>query len=244
MAQTESDDDLIIKSGQWTRLQKQDVSCTFSLAINPNADTAMDWLQILDGPLSLDARDLGIAVSRDDGRLWFEVVLRLSLALMHVLRIPIFEAPIVRTVAAEPGKVGSWKAVCQRPDPALVPPKVFEGVLKVAFKLAMWCSTADPDSSEDRQRFFQFIRNDIRRPFAKVMPRGKSTIEVLRVAHRLNIPYLPLPGGAFQWVWVALAAGSSGAQQIVIVLSVRVGQKVRRLLHSYLEKAGYQPLGT
>ena len=87
----------------------------------------------------------------------------------------------------------------------------------MAFKLAMWCSTADPDSSEDRQRFFQFIRNDIRRPFAKVMPRGKSTIEVLRVAHRLNIPYLPLPGGAFQiGMGSALAAGSSGVLQIAI----------------------------
>lgn len=205
MAQTESDDDLTIKSGQWTSLPKQDVSCTFSLAINPNAGTVMDWLQILDKPLSLDARNLGTAASRDDGRLWFEVVLRLSLALMHVLRIPIFEPPMVRTVAAEPGKVGSWKAICQRPDPALVPPKVFEGVLKVAFKLAKWCSIADPDSSEDRQRFFQFIRTDIRRPFAKVVPRGKSTIEVLRVAHRLNIPYLPLPGGAFQ-----VGMGSAG----------------------------------
>ena len=205
MAQTESDDDLTIKSGQWTSLQKHYVSCTFSLAVNPNAGTVMDWLQILDEPLSLDARNLGTAVSRDDGRLWFEVVLRLSLALMHVLRIPIFEPPMVRTVAAEPGKVGSWRAICQRPDPALVPPKVFEGVLKVAFKLATWCSIADPDSSEDRQRFFQFIRTDIRRPFAKVVPRGKSTIEVLRVAHRLNIPYLPLPGGAFQ-----VGMGSAG----------------------------------
>ena len=207
MAHNELDNDLIIKSGQWTSLQKQDVSCTFSLAINPNAATLMDWLQILDGPLSLDARDLGTAVSRDDGRLWFEVVLRLSLALMHILRIPIFKPPMVRTVIAEPRKVGIWKAVCQRPDPALVPPRVFDGVLKVAFKLATWCSNADPDSSEDRQRFFQFIRTDIRRPFAKVMPRGKSTIEVLRVAHHLNIPYLPLPGGAFQ-----LGMGSAGCR--------------------------------
>jgi D-alanine-D-alanine ligase-like ATP-grasp enzyme len=40
-----------------------------------------------------------------------------------------------------------------------------------------------------------------------MMSRGKSTIEVLRVAHRLNIPYFPLPGGIFQ-----VGMGSAGCR--------------------------------
>ena len=198
MVRTKPDNNLIIKSREWTSLQRQDIACTFSLAINSSAGIVIEWLQILDEPLAFDARALDIVNSSDDGRPWLEVVLLLSTALMQVIRIPIYVSPMLRTVVPEPGIVRSWKAVCERPDPALVPPKVFEGVLKEAFKLATWCSTANPKSSVDRERFFQFINADVRRTFGKMVPRGKSTIEVLRVAHHLNIPFFPLPGRAFQ----------------------------------------------
>jgi len=136
--------------------------------------------------------------AKNEGNAWLEVVLALSASLLRSLRAPVFASPAVRSCLSKPGAEQKWKAICERPDPSLVPPKVFEGVLKAAFKLATWCATANPDCSADRERFFQIIETDVRRAFAKVMPRGKSTIEVLRVAHRLNIPYFALPGGIFQ----------------------------------------------
>jgi acyl-coenzyme A synthetase/AMP-(fatty) acid ligase/D-alanine-D-alanine ligase-like ATP-grasp enzyme len=163
-----------------------------------------DWLTLLDNEAQyrkLEQHSDG----KSEGSAWLQFVLALSTSLLESLGIPIFEAPMVRSCLPNSSAEQKWKAICERPDPSLVPPKVFEGVLKAASNLATWCSTANPDSRSDRERFFQFIQTDVRRAFAKVMPRGKSTIEVLRVAHRLNIPYFPLPGGAFQ-----VGMGSAG----------------------------------
>jgi len=164
------------------------------------------WLNLLDD----DEKDQKLNSEPGavhEGFAWLDVVLALSTSLLRSLLVPVFVAPAVRSCLQEAGEEQKWKAVCERPDPSLVPPEVFEGVLKAAFKLATWCATANSDSSVDRERFFNFIETDVRRPFMKMTSRGKSTIEVLRVAHWLNIPYSPLPGGTFQ-----IGMGSAGCR--------------------------------
>jgi len=169
----------------------------FSAPVRVNSSALTTWLKLLDDDGEHQKLDFGRSAV-NEGSAWLDVVLTLSASLLRSLRFPVFVSPAVRSCLREHGAEQKWKAICERPDPSLVPSEVFEGVLKAAFKLAIWCTTANPSSSADRERFFKFIETDVRRAFAKVMPRGKSTIEVLRVAHRLNIPYFPLPGGTFQ----------------------------------------------
>ena len=176
----------------------------FSAPVQVDFVSVTTWLNLLDDDGKQQKLDFERGVG-NEGSAWLDVVLALSTSLLRSLRAPVFVAPAVRSCLSNAGADKKWKAICERPDPSLVSPKVFEGVLKASFKLATWCATANPDASEDRERFFNFIETDVRRPFVEMTPRGKSTIEVLRVAHRLNIPYFPLPGGVFQ-----LGMGSTG----------------------------------
>ena len=185
----------------------QHLTLEFAVAENAQAGSALVWLEVLDEELAVSAVRAGAFVPGSKGQQWLEVILGFSTALLQVLRFPIFEAMRIQSCQENPGTEQKWKAICERPDPLLIPPKVFEGVLKASFKLATWCATANPDSSADRERFFKFIETEAKRAFASVMARGKSTIEVLRVAQQLNIPYFPLPGGAFQ-----VGMGSAGCR--------------------------------
>ena len=178
----------------------------FSAPVQVDFSSLTTWLNFLDDDGKQQKLDFGRGAA-NEGSAWLEAVLIVSASLLRSLQVPVFVAPAVRSCLSNPGAEQKWIAICERPDPSLVPPKVFEGVLKAAFKLATWCTTANPGSSADRERFVKFIETDVRRAFAKVMPRGKSTFEVLRVAHRLNIPYFPLPGGTFQ-----IGMGSAGCR--------------------------------
>lgn len=182
------------------------VEIQFSAPVQVDFPALTTWLNLLNDDGKQQKLDFGRGAV-NEGSAWLEVVLSLSTSLLRSLRVPVFVAPAVRSCVSRTGAEQKWKAICERPDPSLVPPKVFEGLLKVSFKIATWCATANPDSSADRERFYKFIETDVRRPFVKMTPRGKSTIEVLRVAHRLNIPYFPLPRGVFQ-----VGMGSAGCR--------------------------------
>lgn len=162
------------------------------------------WLTVLEVPddqlLPAGLSDTDQSAT-DDGQIWLHQVLTLARGLLHVLRVPLFDPiDVVQCRRAAPASK-HWEAVCRVPDPSLVAQPLFESVLKVAFRLAAWISKADVASTADRERFFQTIERDVVRAFAKAQPNGKSTFEVLRVAHSLGVPYLPLPNGAFQLGW-------------------------------------------
>lgn len=180
------------------------VEFEFLAPFQVNFKVLTSWLILLDGGAKHQKLELQ-SDAENGGSFWLSIVLIFSTSLLRSLRLPVFDSPAVKSCLPKPGAAQKWKAICERPDPSLVPPKVFEGVLKTAQNLAKWCATANPASSADLERFFQLIETDVRRAYARVMPQGKSTIEVLRVAHRLNIPYFPLPGGVFQ-----VGMGSAG----------------------------------
>jgi cyanophycin synthetase len=181
------------------------VSIAFRLPQGGSKDVVVTWLRVLDDELALGVPEQSFAAVFDEGEQWLDVVLRLAMGLLHVLRIPVFKTLKVQSCLSEPDRTQGWKAICQLPETDLLSAKVVEGVVKVAFKLAGWAGRANAESRDDRDRFFQIIETDVRRAFAKVTPNGKSTFEVLRVAHRLGIPYFALPGGIFQ-----VGMGSAG----------------------------------
>jgi len=170
------------------------------------------WLRVVIDEPESGAPPKIEAVALGDGQLWLELVLQFSVILLQVLGAPVFEAVKVLSCDKE-GFVDSrrgenkWKAICVSPDSRLVPPRTFEGVLQTAFKLAHRCAAADPYSSTERELILRFIDTDFRHTFENSVSRGKSTIELVRVAHRLNIPYYPLPGAVFQ-----VGMGSAGCR--------------------------------
>lgn len=164
------------------------------------------WCALLDEQLLHPGISAPVGASVDPatpGSAWLREVLTLTLGLLHALRIPAFEPiEVLQCRRADPAS-DRWQALCRLPDTARVPRALFEGVLKAAFKLAPPLCTADVHAAADRQHFYQTITSDVLQAFAKAQPRGKSTFEVLRVAHRMGVPCMPLPGGAFQLGWGA-----------------------------------------
>lgn len=132
---------------------------------------------------------------------WLEQVLALLMGLLHAARVPVFEPLEVIDCRPDPSNPKHWKGTCQLPDPALVSNNTMTALVVEAFKLAHWASTASVEVRADLAGFFQQVEEGALKLLASSKSRGKSTFELLRVAHSLAIPYRPLAGGAFQLGW-------------------------------------------
>ena len=180
------------------------VKLRFKIPPRNNSKKLSDWCTLLDSQLQ-HLMPGPHSASTSKGSIWLETVLTLATGLLQTLRFPIFENAKILSCLTDPEEATNCRANCQRPDAELVPPKIFDATVKIAFELAAWGSKANPRSSDDRDQFFQIIENKVTRKLSKFAPKGKSTIEVMRAANQLGIPYFPLPGGAFQ-----LGVGSAG----------------------------------
>ena len=163
------------------------------------------WRALLDGQGVPEGTPPATPATAEAVPAWLHQVFGLVQSLLHVLRIPVFE-PIGLLACQPVAPAGArWEAVCQSPDPSLVDVALLEGLVSMAFGLATWAQHANVHAAPDRARFFQRIEQDVRQAFARFAPKGKSTFEVLRVAHQRGVPYRALPGGAFQLGWGAQA---------------------------------------
>lgn len=177
------------------------VSLGFKLPQHANARAVCAWLAVLDEELLPARSEQATSTSVDEGRQWLDLVLTLAMGLLNALRVPVFET--LEVVSCQPTRndKGGWEAVCRLPDAALVSRAVMDGILKASFRLVAIASSTDVDSAVERASFFGAIQKDVLQAFASARPNGKSAFEVLKVAHRIGVPYLPLPGGAFQLGW-------------------------------------------
>lgn len=160
------------------------------------------WSRLLgrdDGQTELDCQDF--VPDLLDAHGWLKQVLELTLRLLQTARIAVFDPIRVLNCSPDADKPPRWRAICAVPDPVWVPTKTMTELLTQAFKLAEWACTADIHRMGDRTYFFQWIEQGPLTLLSSTRSRGKSTFELLRVAHRLSIPYRPLFGGIYQLGW-------------------------------------------
>lgn len=136
--------------------------------------------------------------SGPEAHLWLTQVLDLALALLQAARIPVFDPIAVVDCQPHADQAPHWLGVCKHPKPEVLPVGSLINLIREAFTLANWASEAQLDSVSHRDEFFMRIQTGAFKVLASDAPRGKSTFEVLRVAHRLSIPYRHLAGGVFQ----------------------------------------------
>lgn len=133
-----------------------------------------------------------------EAHLWLTKVLDLALALLQAARIPLFDAIAVLDCQPHAAQAPHWLGVCKHPEPEVLPVGSLINLIREAFTLADWASEAQLDSASHREEFFMRIQAGAFKVLVSDAPTGKSTFEVLRVAHRLSIPYRHLAGGVFQ----------------------------------------------
>ena len=175
---------------------------SLKISFKPPAHTSQAgiraWIQLLDAALDPGPNPSTQPQPNTPEQMWLSQILTLTLGLMHVLRIPYFQSIEVIDCQPSPKDATTWHARIRVPEPHWLPAHIFGGILKTAYALANWGVSADINSPNDRKQFFKTIEKSLGDYFKIIHPRGKSTFEVLRVAHRMGIAFTPLPAGAFQ----------------------------------------------
>jgi acyl-coenzyme A synthetase/AMP-(fatty) acid ligase/D-alanine-D-alanine ligase-like ATP-grasp enzyme len=160
------------------------------------------WTRILTNEVTPSQADLPmINLQSHEALLWLSTVLDLVRALLQAARVPQFDLIKVTHCQPHASRAHLWHGVCQQPAPQFLTVQNSINLIRETFKLAEWASGADIESPIHREDFFKRIETGAFKTLVPVAPTGKSTFEILRVAHSLTIPYRSLAGGVVQLGW-------------------------------------------
>ena len=83
---------------------------------------------------------------------------------------------------------------------AQIPLKPYALAINWALKTILWCART-PITPDNVAHLHKTIEQEVRSQLSRLVTAGKSTIPVLRAAHRLDIPFTHLGGGVYQFGW-------------------------------------------
>ena len=180
---------------------------TFTVPDRPDFTMFDRWLQLLVGELPkvtwpvIPSENGSAAASL--AMQWLVRGLSLTRLLLHLARIPAFDAPHI--IECEPApKDGSWRAWFQFPTVEDLPIKVLDAALGNAFKLAHWVAANEPTAAK-MEVLGKALNEAFINPSASIWSLNDSTFQVLRAAHARDIPFRKLDGGVYQLGWGARA---------------------------------------
>jgi len=159
------------------------------------------WMALLGEDALLGTRPSDGREAADPLRYWLQHVLRLARLFLQLVRVPVFDVFQLVYCAPADEHRQRWRAAFLCPGPEFVSDTECVELVGIAFRIARLAQDADPGNAQDRERLFLAIVGELLQPYGKRMPAGKSTLEVLRAAYRLDIPFRPLGGGVYQLGW-------------------------------------------
>lgn len=154
-------------------------------------------LEIQVEPATADSTEAG-------DKSWAAEYLQRCLALVTTLlqmgNVPVFAAPVVRSLRPAPDRPGEWEAQVELAKIDQIPPACYGLAIEFAVNLCRWAAAA-AITEENRKTLFATMEQKFQKPIKRLAPYGKSTIPVLRVAHQLGIPFIHLGQGIYQLGW-------------------------------------------
>ena len=120
--------------------------------------------------------------------------------LLQLGGIPVFDIGHVVRVNKAKAPASSWIIDVAVVTIEQIPKQCFSFALEFAIKMLKWCSVT-PRTEENVSLLYATIEKKFKPKLQKMFVSGKSTIPVLRVAHRLNIPFIHLGSGIYQFGW-------------------------------------------
>lgn len=174
---------------------------TIAFDVPPQVDlTRLDaWLA--------DALQVDVAAARASAQpceplaawAWLSRCLLVARALLQAARIPVFDAPQVRSI--EPmGRSWQGEVALARIDQ--LPRAAYDLAISAAFRLGEWANGHELNDG-NRSAFYALIEEPIALPLSRMLPTGKSTLPVLQAAHAKAVPFRHLGLGVFQLGWGA-----------------------------------------
>lgn len=125
-------------------------------------------------------------------------------AMLQAAAIPAFDPGHPVQVQADAAAPGRWQVAVALPELGEVPAQQYAAIALDAMRWLLWCVDR-PLAEEQRQRLYAALGRQVLQPLRRYAANGKSTLPVLRAAHRLDIPFLHLGGSAYQLGWGARA---------------------------------------
>jgi D-alanine-D-alanine ligase-like ATP-grasp enzyme len=130
--------------------------------------------------------------------------LRVTRWFMALARLPVFSELRVDSVVSKTDEDGGHVLEFELPAVDFIPKQVYDKLARVARDVCLWMARHEPSAVHTRQ-VFDAIHQHVVKAFAAVVPAGKSTLPVLKVAHEMGIPYMHLGLGIYQLGWGAKA---------------------------------------
>jgi cyanophycin synthetase len=135
---------------------------------------------------------------------YIESILHSYRLLCELVRLPIFDIPKVIYFSKCELDAKKYTLKIELSLINFVPQSVYIILIKSSLKICKWM-TQHRATQENKSKVFDFIMKKVIKPLHRVIPAGKSTIPVLRVAHDLRIPFTHLGLGVYQLGWGSMA---------------------------------------
>jgi cyanophycin synthetase len=128
--------------------------------------------------------------------------LLLARELLQATGAPVFAAPSILVLKPHPEGGDRWNASVQFPFVEHLPRNAYKLACDAAIALCKRAASR-PLTDEALQSLYKTIESELMPALKRVIPAGGSTVPLLRVAHRLGIPYAHLGGAFYQLGWGA-----------------------------------------
>ena len=132
--------------------------------------------------------------------MYIESILHSYRMLCELARLPIFDIPKLVSVSEDKTDSNRHKIKIATYLDTHVSKSVYKKLINSAIKICEWMSQHSP-TPDNKLTLFRTITEIVIKPLHQIIPAGKSTIPVLRVAHAFGIPFIHLGLGVYQLGW-------------------------------------------
>ena len=133
-------------------------------------------------------------------RRFIQAFLQITRLLCELGHLPIFDLPKLVTISRDPQNPKTYLLEVEFFLVRFVPQAAYLIPIKASLELCQWLAQNNP-TPENKNKVFNTITEKVIKPLHRLVPAGKSTIPVLRVAHSLGIPFDHLGLGVYQLGW-------------------------------------------
>jgi cyanophycin synthetase len=174
------------------------VDVRFVLNIQPAA-AAANWRAWLTQVLNVSADELPAEEGSVSLRL-AEGSLLMVRSLLEAIKWPVFQLGQLVDIQPDPRHTEAFIVSAQLPYLDNTDPDCYRLAISCA---ATWLPSLAQQSVSPSavDKLYAAIERDFIQPLKSKVPGGKSTYQVLRVAHQMQIPFMHLGGGVYQLGW-------------------------------------------
>jgi cyanophycin synthetase len=158
------------------------------------------WALLEQKNWSADAGVSSLESVVDQQRLFVQAFLQTTRLLCELGRLPVFDIPRVISLSKEEQNSEKYLLEIELFLVEFVPQDVYKIPIKASAELCRWMAQNNP-SSENKNIIYNHITEKVIKPLNRLVPAGKSTVPLLRVAHSLGIPFHHLGLGVYQLGW-------------------------------------------